>query len=138
MNGPPPAPPVKYLAREMDPAAREFYRRLSEDGQLATTHCPRCRASTFPPRPRCPDCGADQDWRELPRSGRLHAFTTQESALRFTAPTVLALVELGGVIVPGVVEAPYERLRIGEQVEAQPRLEPETGLTLIGFVPAPR
>jgi uncharacterized OB-fold protein len=118
----------------MAPEAAEFYRRLGA-GELATTRCESCGSTSFPPRSRCPACGETQRWVALPREGRLHAFTTQETALRFRAPAVLALVELDGVVVPGIVEAPYEALHIGQEVRAEPRLEPDTGLTLLAFVP---
>jgi uncharacterized OB-fold protein len=136
MTDPGPPHPAKYLHREMDEAAREFYRRLEQDGRPATTRCEPCGRTTFPPRMRCPRCGGDQTWVELPRRGRLHAFTTQEGALRFRAPAVLALAELGDVVVPGIVNAPYEALRIGQAVAVHPHPEPETGLTLLRFEPA--
>ncbi len=134
-NLPPPSP-SKYLRAEMTPVAREFYRRLAEDGQVATTRCGRCERASFPPRARCPECGAEQTWVELPARGRLYAFTTQETALRFAAPTVLALVQLGPATVPGIVRAPYEELRIGQQLAARTFIEPEIGLTLVEFEPA--
>jgi uncharacterized OB-fold protein len=124
----------KYLRREMDAAAREFYRRLG-DGQLAATRCDRCERATFPPRARCPTCGEPQGWVELPRSGRLHAFTSQESALRFAAPAVLALAEVADVVLPGIADGPYEALLIGQAVRIELRPEPDTGLTLLAFVP---
>lgn len=68
--------------------------------------------------------------------GRLHAFTLQETALRFAAPAVLALAELGDAVVPGVVNAPYAELRIGQPITARPFSEPESGLTLLEFLPA--
>jgi uncharacterized OB-fold protein len=126
--------PIKYLEREFDDVAREFYRRLAA-GELATTRCEACACTSFPPRARCPACGASQDWVELPRVGRLHAFTTQEMSLRFRAPAVLALAEVGEVVLPGIAEAPYEELSIGQEVRVEPRPEPETGLTLLAFVP---
>lgn len=133
-----PAPaPGKYVLRELDSAAREFYRRLGEEGVLATTRCERCSRTSFPPRERCPRCGGHQDWLVLPSSGRLHAFTTQETALRFRGPAVLAIAEVGEVLVPGIAQAPYEELRIGQEVEIHPLPEPETGLTLIAFEPSP-
>ena len=128
--------PTKHLFREMDAAAREFQRRLTEEGRLATTRCQSCERTCFPPRELCPACGGAQTWVELPTSGRLYAFTTQDTALRFRAPAVLALVELGEVVVPGIAEAPYDELRIGEEVEVELRPEPETGLTLLGFRPS--
>ena len=120
---------------EMDDAAREFYRRLSEEGRLATTRCEPCTRTSFPPRARCPACGASQTWVELPRHGRLYAFTTQETAIRLGAPAVLALIELGDVVVPGIAHAVYDQLKIGQAGEVELHPEPETGLTLLEFRP---
>ena len=135
MSGPPLPQPAKYLAREMDEVTREFYRRLAEEGELSTTRCPSCNRTSFPPMARCPECGGPEGWVELPRSGRLFAFTTQDAALRFAAPTVLALAEIGEVLLPGVVDAPYEQLQIGQEVDVVLRPEQETGLTLLEFEP---
>ena len=131
----PPPSPSKYLQAEMSSAGREFYRRLAEDGDLATTRCEHCQRTSFPPRPRCPDCGAEQIWVELPGEGCLYAFTTQETALRFGAPTVLALAELGPAMLPGIVRASYDELRIGQAVVVRPFPEPDTGFTLLEFLP---
>lgn len=139
MNGqqtsPPPA--AKHLAREMGDVAREFYRRL-EDGQLATTRCERCGRTSFPPVARCPRCGEAPAWVELPRRGRLYAFTTQETALRFRAPAVLALAEVGEVTVPGIADGEYGEFAIGDEVLVEQTPEPETGLTVLTFVSAGR
>ncbi len=133
MSGLPHPGPAKYLLRDMDPAAREFYRRLAEDAAIATTRCESCKRTRFPPRLRCPECGGPQVWVELPARGRLYAFTTQETAARFRAPAVLALVELGDAVLPGIVKAPFESLMIGDGVQAGLQVEPETGLTLLTF-----
>ena len=127
-------PGAKHLPRELDDVAREFYRRLAEDRQLATTRCGRCQVASFPPRARCPRCGERAEWVELPRHGRLYAFTTQETALRFGAPAVLALAELDGVVVPGVLRLPYAELRIGQEITVGLLAEPDTGLTLLELV----
>ena len=128
------APGAKYLLREFDDVAREFYRRLAEDRQLATTRCVSCADTTFPPHARCPRCGAPTRWVELPHRGRLYAFTTQETAVRFAAPAVLALVELGEVVVPAIARAPYPELAIGQEVSVELLDEPDTGLTLLELV----
>lgn len=135
MSGTPPPSSSKYLLRQLGPAGREFYRRLGEEGVLATTRCERCARTSFPPRQRCPRCGAEQSWVELPMEGRLHAFTTQETALRFRAPAVLALAEVGEVLVPGIAQGSYAEFRIGQEVDFRPLPEPETGLTLLAFEP---
>jgi hypothetical protein len=126
---------AKHLMREMDASAREFHRRLSEEGQLATTRCEPCERTSFPPRAHCPECGAEQTWVELPRDGRLYAFTTQETALRFQAPSVLALAEVGDVVLPGIARAGYEELEIGQEISVELVPEPETGLALLAFRP---
>jgi len=123
----------KYVDREMGELGRQFYRRLAEDGSLATTRCESCAETHFPPRERCAECGAETTWIELPREGRLHAFTTQSTALRFGAPAVLALAEVGDVVVPGIAEAAYEDLEIGQAVRVDLRVEADTGLTLLAF-----
>jgi uncharacterized OB-fold protein len=125
--------PAKYLEREMDHVTREFYRRLAEEGELATTRCENCSRTSFPPRQRCPQCREPEHWVELPRRGRLFAFTTQDAGLRFVAPAVIALAEIAEVLVPGVMETPYEDLRIGQAIDVSLRPEPETGLTLLAF-----
>ena len=127
-------PNLKYVLREMGPAAREFYRRLAE-GQLATTHCASCDELRFPPLERCPSCGAPSAWRELSGRGVVYAFTQQERGLRFTAPAVLGVVELEeGVRVFGVLEAPFESLSIGQPVQLRLLGDP-TDLTLLAFRP---
>ena len=131
---PPPPRLSKYLDREFGSPAREFYERLAA-GTLTTTSCASCGLTEFPPRDRCRRCGARLDWIELPRRGRLHAFTTQEAALRFGAPAVLALVETGPVVVPGICEGGYSSLSIGQPVRIETRPEPETELHLVAFIP---
>ena len=125
--------PGKHLDRERDAPAREFYRRLADDGVASATRCPACGRTSFPPRARCPDCDRETEWVALPTRGRLHAFTTQERALRYGAPAVLALVELGEAIVPGVLDGPYDALTIGDEVELVPERVDELGLSVCRF-----
>ena len=124
--------PLKYVLRDMGPAAREFYDRLAS-GSLATTWCGSCGRPFFPPRRRCPQCGGAIAWRELSRTGSVYAFTQQERGLRFTAPDVIGVAELDdGVRVFGVFGEPFERLAIGAPVEVELRPD-EAGLTLLVF-----
>jgi uncharacterized OB-fold protein len=124
--------PRRHLDRLLSGAAAAFYERLAR-GELATTSC--CGTTGFPPRLRCPRCGGESRWVQLPRRGRLEAFTTQESALRFAAPAVLALARLGEAVLPGVADVPYETLEIGQPVQVELRPVEDLGLTLVWFVP---
>jgi uncharacterized OB-fold protein len=125
---------LKYVKRDMGPAAREFYRRLA-GGRLATTRCASCGELRFPPRELCPRCGAPMQWEELSGRGTVHAFTQQERGLRFTAPDVVGVVDLEeGVRVFGLLAAPFESLEVGQPVQAHPVAD-DGGLTLLVFRP---
>jgi uncharacterized OB-fold protein len=128
-------PSARYLLRDMDTDAAEFYRRLATDRHVATTRCEPCTITSFPPRSRCAECGAETEWITLPDTGHLHAFTTQESSIRFRAPAVLALAELGDVVVPGIAGGSFGELEIGQAISIELRDEAETGLTLVWFAP---
>lgn len=129
---PPPNPALKYVLRDMSPAAREFYRRL-EDGELATTFCAGCGRFSFPPRERCAECGDVLDWRPLSGRGSVYAFTAQERGLRFTAPDVVGIAELEeGVRVFGVFEEELAQLAIGQPLRVHLRRD-VPGLTLLAF-----
>jgi|tagenome__1003787_1003787.scaffolds.fasta_scaffold20759424_2 uncharacterized OB-fold protein len=128
-------PAGKQLDRDRDATAREFYARL-EAGTAATTRCPACGTTRFPPRARCATCDAPTEWIELPSRGRLHAFTMQERALRFGAPELLVLVELGDVVVPGVMAGPIDERAIGDEVELAADRVDDLGLSVCRFRPA--
>jgi uncharacterized OB-fold protein len=127
-------PALKYVLRDMNAPAREFYRRV-EEGELATTFCTACHEFGFPPRARCPRCSGATEWRRLSGRGSVYAFTQQTRALRFTAPAVVGIAELEeGVRLFGVFEAPFETLALGDPIEVHPRKD-SSGLTLLGFRP---
>jgi uncharacterized OB-fold protein len=127
-------PSLKYVVRDMNATAREFYERLDR-GELATTFCRACDEFGFPPRERCPLCSGPTEWRRLSGRGRIYSFTQQTRGLRFTAPDVIGIAELEeGVRLFGLFEAPFEALAIGGPIEAHPRSD-GSGLTLLGFRP---
>ena len=101
-----------------DTATSEFYRRMGE-GQFATTYCDACEEFWYPPRPVCPRCfSRNVVWKELPKRGKLYAFTQQERALRFVKPDVIGLVEIEGLgKIFTRIDAPYGTLAIGMEVE---------------------
>jgi uncharacterized OB-fold protein len=121
-----------------DAPSRRFFAELRAR-RLATTRCRACRRLWYPPRAWCPGCLAeDLDWERLSGRGRLVAFTTQETALRFRAPEVIGLVELEeGVRLLTAVAGRYEELAVGEEVTVE-FVEVEPGLVLHRFVPGRR
>ena len=60
----------------------------------------------------------------------------QERALRFGAPELLVLVELGDVVVPGVMEGPMDARAIGDEVELVGERVEDLGLSVCRFRPA--
>ncbi len=99
-------------------ATEEYYRRLKEN-RLCATRCDACGHVAFPPRDFCPKCWAKAvSWVDLPKTGTLFAFTTQERVLRFAAPEVIGLVEVEGAgRLFAHIDAPFESLRLGMEME---------------------
>lgn len=76
-----------------------FYRALRQ-GILLTTFCGHCQQRHWPPRVVCPGCLSSQlAWIELPRQGKIHAFTIQETGVPpgFPRPLIFAVVDLAGL-----------------------------------------
>lgn len=100
-----------------------FFENLRQ-GRLTTTRCTGCGALHWQPRVVCPRCNGDAlEWVDLPREGRLFAFTAVYAGaplgMEADVPFVVAIVELDGAplkIVARVDGARYEDLRIGEPV----------------------
>lgn len=103
-----------------DAVAEHFFAELREH-RLTTTRCRACDSLRFPPRPWCPDClSEDLEWVGLSGRGRLAAFSTQETGLRFRVPDVIGLVDLEeGIRVFSHIAGRHEDLRIGAAVTVE-------------------
>jgi uncharacterized protein len=98
----------------------EFYAYLAVE-RLTTTRCTACGRIDWPPRGFCPVCRADTfEWVDLPRAGRIHGFTVQETGVPagYPRPLVFAMVEVGGlrIFTPLLEVADPARLRVGDPV----------------------
>jgi hypothetical protein len=101
-----------------------FYRHLAE-GRLTTTRCAGCGRTDWPPRGFCPACTSDAyEWVDLPREGRLHGFTVQETGIPagFPRPLVFAMVEVAGlrIFAPLLEVVDPAGLRLGAPVRLRP------------------
>ena len=99
-------------------ASKEFYSKLNEEGHPSATRCTKCSQISYPPREHCPSCfGGEVEWVRLPERGTLYAFTTNKRGLRFTAPSVIGVVEFEDVgLVIGPVVGDRHSLKIGQEV----------------------
>ncbi|HEV2519541.1 MAG TPA: OB-fold domain-containing protein [Thermoplasmata archaeon] len=104
-----------------------FFDRLRE-GRLSTTHCPRDDRWLWPPRIVCPQChSASLEWRDLPSSGRLYAFSAVLAGaplgMESEVPFVVGLVDLDGVplrLFGRIAGIAWDRCRIGLAVRVEP------------------
>ncbi|MBI4415986.1 MAG: Zn-ribbon domain-containing OB-fold protein [Euryarchaeota archaeon] len=118
-----------------------FFQHLKE-GRLTTTRCAKCSSLLWQPRVVCPHCNADaMEWVDLPRHGRIYAFTAVYAGaplgLEKDVPFVVAIVELDGVpvkVVARIDEARYEDLKIGDPVTLK-IVELADGRVWFRFVP---
>ncbi|MCL5960970.1 MAG: Zn-ribbon domain-containing OB-fold protein [Chloroflexi bacterium] len=99
----------------------KFFENLRE-GRLTTTQCSKCEELPWPPRTVCPKCMSNElNWVDLPKRGKLYAFTAQYAGVPyvFDTPLVVGLVEFdnGLKFFCRIVEAKPEELSIGSEVE---------------------
>lgn len=118
-----------------DEATNEFF-KLLKSREFRTTRCAKCKKIQFPPRSFCAHCDhREVEWVDIPRKGKLYAFSQQERALRFTKPDVLGLVEIKGLgHILTKIDAPIESLQIGQDLVLD-FIEIENGIVLHQFKP---
>lgn len=122
-----------------------FFLGLSE-GKLMGSRCRKvkCRFVYATPRSHCMVCGSPTEWYELPRSGRVHSWTTcqfgSEAFLKET-PYNLGLIEfpgVGSVFLTRLKDCVESDLYVGMPVEARFDPSPKYSITDVWFVPSPR
>ena len=113
------------------------------NGRLLGTRCRRCDYTYATPRFACMTCGAETDWVELPRVGRVHTYTTcyfgSEEFLP-DCPFNLILVEFEGVntlFLARLSGIAPEAIRIGMEVRARFVRHARFRPTDVYFEPAP-
>ncbi len=105
----------------------QFFTFLRQ-GRFTTTRCTKCRHLMFAPRVVCPACLSDAlEWEDLPRTGRLYAFTSLVLGAPLTleqdAPFPIGVVELDQVglrIMTRIDDAQYQDLELGMPMEFKP------------------
>ena len=109
--------------------------------RLLGTRCPRCDYTYATPRLSCMVCGSETDWVDLPKTGRVHTFTTcyfgSEEFLP-ECPFSLILVEFEGadtLFLARLVGAQPKEIRVGMEVEARFLRNAKFKPTDVYFVP---
>ena len=102
-------------------------------GRFTTTRCPRDGKLLWPPRVVCPRCHSSElEWVDLPRTGRIYAFSAllagapigQEADL----PRVVGLIELDGAplrLFGRILGVDWRECRIGLSVRVEPVALPD-------------
>ncbi len=118
----------------------EFFKALGQK-KLLGSKCKKCGYVYATPRAHCMMCGAETEWYELPKEGRIHSFTTcyfgSEEFLPET-PFHLVLVEFDGVnslFLGRLIGADTEDLYIGMPIRAKFRRNLKISPTDVYFVP---
>jgi uncharacterized OB-fold protein len=115
------------LEEEKQTRLAAFYRNLRE-GRLTTTKCRADGTLAWPPRVVCPTCHTSElDWVDLPRDGRIYAFSAvlvgAPLGMESEVPFVVGLVEIPDVpfrLFGRIVGTPWQECRIGQRVRAEP------------------
>ncbi len=113
--------------------------------KLMGTKCknPDCGCVYATPRMHCMECGSETEWIELPKSGRIHSYTTcyfGSEAFLSQTPFHLIMVEFDGVdslFLARLIGADTEDLYIGMPVVAKFKRLQSFSPTDVYFVPSP-
>ena len=110
-------------------------------GKLLGSKCTGCGFVYATPRGHCMVCGEATEWKELPRHGRVHSWTTcrfgSEAFLKET-PYNLCLVEFegtGSLLLARLKETTEPEIYVGMPVEARFDPIPKYSITDVWFVP---
>ena len=129
-------PPVSDLTAPYWDAARR--------GQLIVQFCGRCEHRPFPPRTRCPACGAgDLEWGAVSGTGTVHTFTVAHRpphpVFADGCPLVIAIVELteGPHLISNVVDCDPTEVHIGMPLMVTFEEVDDSDIRLPVFAPAP-
>lgn len=106
-------------------AGERFLREIQEKGRLVGTRCTTCNLVYLPARLYCERCFArlDQNWMEVPRTGRVHTWTVARIDLDgkpLKEPTPVAMVTFEGVhggILHKLIGVAPEAIKAGMVVE---------------------
>jgi uncharacterized OB-fold protein len=118
-----------------------FFLGLAE-GKLLGSKCTKCGFVYATPRGHCMVEGEPTKWVELPKKGRVHAWTTcrfgSEAFLKET-PYNLCLVEFegaGSVLLARLKECTESEIYVGMPIEARFDPKPKYSITDVWFVPS--
>jgi uncharacterized OB-fold protein len=111
------------------------------DGKLMGSKCTRCGFVFATPRGHCMVCGSPTKWLELPKTGRVHSWTTcqfgSEAFLKET-PYNLCMVEFdgaGSLLLARLKDCVQDDIWVGMPVEARFSPKPKYSITDVWFVP---
>lgn len=119
-----------------------FFLALAE-GRLMGSKCTKagCRFVYATPRGHCMVCGSATAWIELPKTGRVHSWTTchfgSEAFLKET-PYNLCMVEFegaGSLLLARLKDCVESEIYVGMPVEARFDPKPKFSITDVWFVP---
>jgi uncharacterized OB-fold protein len=117
-----------------------FFLGLAE-GKLLGSKCTGCGFVYATPRGHCMECGEPTGWHPLPKTGRVHSWTTcqfgSEAFLKDT-PYNLCLVEFDGVgslLLARLKDCVQDDIWVGMPVAAQFEPKPKYSITDVWFVP---
>ena len=111
----------RAIKKNSDKMLYRFFEEGLAQKKLLIIQCGSCNTYHFPPRSFCPDClNEEVELVEHPGRGKVYAFTSMADKSSGGKPITYAMVDLEGVEgrIFTMIEAPYEEMSIGMEVEA--------------------
>jgi len=102
-------------APHVDPATEHFWAQAKE-GRLCTRGCTRCGKLHWYPRPLCPFCLGDTEWRELSGKGTIYSVSVTRKAGPIPFAIAYVALEEGVTMLTNIVDCDLDTLSIGQRV----------------------
>ncbi|MEY4654356.1 MAG: hypothetical protein RI884_2937 [Pseudomonadota bacterium] len=105
------------LAAPLVDAATETFWERAKAGQLCTRACTQCGKLHWYPRPVCPYCQGDTQWRDLSGRGTIYSVSVTRKAGPIPYAIAYVALEEGITLLTNIVDCDLDQLAIGQRVQ---------------------
>lgn len=105
------------LAAPLVDAATEYFWNATREGMLCTRLCKTCGKPHWYPRPLCPFCMGETEWRSLSGLGFIYSVSVTRKAGPIPYAIAYVTLDEGVTMLTNMVDCDLDTLRIGQRVK---------------------
>jgi uncharacterized protein len=105
------------LAAPLVDAATETFWARAKEGQLCTRTCTTCGKPHWYPRPVCPFCQGNTEWRSASGFGTIYSVSVTRKAGPIPYAIAYVTLDEGVTMLTNIVDCDLDLLKIGQRVQ---------------------